>query len=75
MNAVAAPELDLPFDPGSETALRMAYEHLGYSYYGISFERACASKALRICMRVDAELLHRKRNEPRTPTSRRRRAR
>ena len=76
MNAVATPELDLDFDPASETALRMAFDHLDYARYGITFEQACENKSLRICMRVNAEIIHRKRNEarlPKTRTPRRRR--
>lgn len=58
----AQPQLDLaptPVDPASERALRVAYQSTDWKRRGITFAHALAKPALRITLRIKAEILAR----------------
>ena len=58
------PDADVPADAAAHhEALRAAFKHLGLRRLGYSFEQALASPALRIALRVCAEI-HIRRTHP-----------
>lgn len=56
------PSLDIEevFDPTSRDALRAAYSTTFFRERGISFEEALADKGLYLCLKNQAEVLHRR---------------
>lgn len=60
------PALDIEpvFDPTSRDALRAAYDEGQYARHGVSFEDALQNKGLAIALRLHAEAIARRVNQP-----------